>query len=123
MRPGYDPQYVITDSGTQTKYGLEYIKFDTFSGTSLAVENHVEYAQSTAINSLSIVLPDGESGFICGVNFTSGSEFTLIQFKDSDDLPITVKKVGSPRNLPNMRYNLVIWYDGSYYWCSIKAVA
>lgn len=89
----------------------------TFSGTSLTVEDHREHRNSTAIASLALTLPNSPaSDFITVVCFTANSSFSGVTFGGK-----TVKTQGVPLNLSSVRYNLVIYWDGAYWWCNSEA--
>lgn len=94
-----------------------------FSGTSLAVENSKEYRQADAINSLTISLPPMDSAdvWMCSVNFTSSASFTSVSFLRFG-ISYSPKIVGDTLNLKSRRYNLSIWWDGSFFWVASKAV-
>lgn len=116
-------EYVENVNGTAKNYPIEYSYFTTFSGTSLTAENRHEYAQSSAISSLSIKWPAVSRGMIFGVNFTSASTWNGITHKNSagSDITSSVKVIGSKTTLADKRYNVICWYDGSAYWMSVKA--
>lgn len=89
----------------------------SFSGTSLTVEDHREHRNATAIASLAITLPSSPSAdFISVVCFTSGSSFSGVTFGGK-----TVKTQGASLSATSVRYNLVIYWDGSYWWCNAEA--
>lgn len=94
----------------------ENTNFTTFSGTSLSAATNTEYANGTAIGSLAITLPTAARGVIFGVNFTSASTFSGVTFSS------TVKVKGDKLNKAGMRYNLIVWYDGSHWICASMAV-
>ena len=100
--------------------------FETFSGTTLAPENDREYRNGSDINSLTINLPDEpHPTFLTSVNFSSGSSFTAVTVnKGATTISGTanLKLKGDALTMPNKRYNLVIWWDGSYYWCASGAL-
>lgn len=92
-----------------------------FSGTSLSVANGWEYRQSSAISSLVITLPNNPSDiWCCSVCFTSGSSFSGVSFTKGGS-SYTPKVQGVTLSLSSVRYNLTIFWDGSYYWCNAEA--
>lgn len=92
-----------------------------FSGTSLSVENDWEYRNNDAIASFAIALPDNPSDiWCCSVVFTSASSFSGITFTKGGSA-YTPKIQGVSLNLASKRYNLTLFWDGSYYWCNIEA--
>lgn len=107
-----DRRYVYHSSGSAAT---------SFSGTSLTVANDWEYRNDTEIGSLAIELPASPSNvFICGVCFTASSSFTGVTFTQGGNA-YTVKTTDG-LNFKSVRYNMVIWWDGSYFWCSARAV-
>lgn len=99
----------------------------------LAVNDGREYrATNTICHDIEIVLPENPTTtFICEVDFTSGTMSTIEGTTvDWTFNAITFKRNGSEYNIkssnlivtPNARYNLLIWWDGAYYWCDCKAV-
>ena len=95
--------------------------FTTFSGTSLVAADNTEYSNSSAIASLTLRYPAAARGMMFGVNFTSGSSFSGVTFKNSSGTTISPKLVGDPLTKTSKRYNLICWYDGSNYWAVAKA--
>jgi len=93
------------------------VNFTTFSGTSLTAVSGTEYVNNTAIGSLAITLPQATRGAIFGVNFTSNTSFTGVTFSTTD-----VKQVGEAVTAKNKRYNLIIWWEGSAWWCAAKSI-
>ena len=95
----------------------------TFSTTSLTPLNDVEYRQSSSINSLAITLPplNPSDVWITSVNFSASGTFTSVTFTRNGS-SYTPKVVGDTLNLQSRRYNLVIWWDGSYFWVASKAL-
>lgn len=104
-------------------YMVDITKYMAFSGTSLTAISRVEYANNTAISSLSLTWPAGHRGMIFGVNFTSGSSFSGITHYNSSGTAFTPKYPSTLQVKASQRYNLVCWYDGQYYWCSIAIAA
>ncbi|MBQ6480520.1 MAG: hypothetical protein IJI45_05335 [Anaerolineaceae bacterium] len=92
------------------------VSFTTFSGTSLTAVSGTEYVNNTAIESLAITLPPATRGAIFGVNFTSNASFSTVTFSS------TVKQVGEAVTAKNKRYNLIIWWEGSAWWCAAKSI-
>ena len=107
-------QYV----GKNGTYDIDYTGYTTFSGTSLTAVARYEYANSSAINSLTITWPAFERGLIFGVNFTASGSFTGVTHRTSGGTTFTPKYTSTP-NQPSKRYNFVCWYDGSYQWCAV----
>lgn len=95
-----------------------------FSGTSVTPLNDREFRNNNAIASLTINLPaNPHATFITGVCFRSAaSGFGGVTFKKGT-ASVTPKMCGDTLNLNNKKYNLVIWWDGAYYWCAAKAGA
>lgn len=95
-------------------------KLTTFSGTSLTVQDEYEHRNNTAIGALTITLPASPSAmFYCTVSFTANASFTGVKFKKGTE-NYTIKNVGHALTKKGVRYNLAIWWDGVYYWCSTK---
>lgn len=93
----------------------------SFSGTSLTVENDWEYRNSSAINSLQITLPNTPSDiWCCSVCFSASSSFSGVTFR-KNGASYTPKVQGASLSLKSVRYNLVLWWDGSYFWCNSEA--
>lgn len=93
-----------------------------FAGTSLSVANDMEYRSSEeSIGSLTIELPTSPSAeWMCAVNFTAGADFTGVAFTQGGEA-YTVKTADS-MNYTGKRYNMIIWWDGAFYWVASKAV-
>lgn len=108
-----DVRYVYTISGASVH---------RFSGSSFAARNNWEYRCSdTSLSSLQITLPDTPSDiWQCSVVFTSGSSFSGVTFQRNGSV-YTPKLQGVSLNIVSKRYNLVIWWDGEYFWCSAGA--
>lgn len=103
--------------------GVVQTSYDTFSGTTLTAENNVEYNGGT-LSSLTIICPALARGVIFGVNFTSSSSFSGVTFKrvsGSSTIDLSPKLSGDSLSIKSKRYNLIIWYDGTNYWCAAKA--
>lgn len=95
-----------------------------FSGTSLTVENDWEYRMSSGtIASLAIALPSHPSDiWCCAISFSSGTSFSGITFTKGGS-SYTPKVQGASLNLASRRYNLVLWWDGKYFWCNSQAAS
>ena len=95
----------------------------THTGVAINVLNQKEYRLLGDKAKLTITLPnfDPPDTWICAVNFTSGSSFTGVTFM-RDGETYSPKAVGDTLNLVSRRYNLVIWWDGAYFWVSAKAL-
>lgn len=92
------------------------VVYTTFSGTSLTAAAGTEYVNNTAIGSLAVTLPTAARGVIFGVNFTANASFTGVTFSS------TVKQVGDVVTAKSKRYNMIIWYEGSAWWCAAKTI-
>ena len=113
---------LLTGTGAMSSITGNEDKVITFSGTSLTASNDYEHRNGSAINSLAITLPASPTPlFRCTVSFSSGSSFSGVTFKKGT-ASYTVKNVGHALNKKSVRYNLSIWWDGAFYWCSTKAV-
>lgn len=108
-----DRRYIYQMSGTSAI---------SFSGETLAVANDWEYrSQETEIDSLTISLPTADPAgiWMCSVNFTSSDEFEGVSFVrggESYEIKTTDSLV-----YKGSRYNLIIWWDGAYFWVGAKA--
>lgn len=92
----------------------------SFSGTALTVANDWEYRQSAEIDSLVITLPSSPSEtFMCSVCFTASASFTGVTFQRGGEA-YTIKTT-DVLNAVSVRYNLVLWWDGAFFWCASKA--
>lgn len=95
-----------------------------FSGTSVTPLNDREYRNNSAISSLVINLPASQtstSSFITGVCFKTAGTFNGVTFRKGGSALSNVKVVGDVLTLINRKYNLIIWWDGEFYWCASKA--
>ena len=110
----------VTD--LRTVYHAEGI-VKTFSATSLTVENGIEYRCSSGINSLAVTLPqsDPSAVWMTSVNFSSSAAFTSVTFTRNGS-SYSPKVVGDVLNLKSRRYNMSIWWDGSFFWVASKAL-
>lgn len=131
-----DLRYVFSmGTGSITTFAETYTleEGEWVASCSLAVNDGREYrASNTICNALEIVLPENPTTtFMCEVDFSSGTKdthegvtvdwiFNAITFKLNGS-EYTVKS-SNLIILPNVRYNLLIWWDGTYYWCDCKAV-
>lgn len=94
-----------------------------FSGTSVTPLNDREYRNNTAIGSLTINLPDDpHATFITGVCFKTNGSFSGVTFKKGSSA-LSPKLAGDAITLANKKYNMVIWWDGAYYWAAAKAAS
>ncbi|MBQ6508083.1 MAG: hypothetical protein IJI07_01295 [Flexilinea sp.] len=110
----------VTDKRFVYKTGNDAVLI--FAGTSLSVKNDIDHRSSeTSIGSLAITLPDNPPDtFITGVCFDSASSFSGVTFTKGGTTYYP-KLVGAALTLASKRYNLTIWWDGAYYWCSTEA--
>ena len=110
----------VTD--LRTVYHAEGI-VKTFSSTSLAVVNGIEYRCSSEIDSLAITLPQSNlpTVWMTSINFSSSASFTSVTFTRNGS-SYSPKVVGDTLNLKSRRYNMSIWWDGSYFWVAAKAL-
>ncbi len=98
----------------------------------LQVADGREYrATNTITNTFSIILPENPvSTFMCAVDFTSGTEtvdrttftFQGVNFYLGSTSTSYSVKTSNMVTSVGSRYNLLIWWDGAYYWCDCKAV-
>lgn len=103
-------------------YILSGVSVHKFSGASFTARNNWESrSTSSFLNSLMIILPDTPSDiWQTSVVFTSGSSFSGVTFQRNGST-YTPKLQGVSLNVASKRYNLVIWWDGQYFWCSAGA--
>lgn len=103
-------------------YHLSGVAATSFSGNALTVQNDWEYRCSdTSLSSLAITLPDNPSDiWQCSVVFSSGSSFSGISFL-RNGTTYTPKLQGVSTNLVSQRYNLLIFWDGAYFWVNVEA--
>lgn len=94
----------------------------TWSGQALTVTDGYEHrSRNSHNNALVITLPNDPAPlFRCTVSFYASGSFAGITFKKGT-AAYTVKHVGHALNKKSVQYNLAIWWDGLYYWCSAKA--
>ncbi len=97
---------------------------DSFSGTSVTCKNDREYRNPEAIASLTVYLPpDPHETFMASICFSASASFTSVSFKAyASNTAITPKIKGDALTLPSRRYNMVIYWDGSYWWVASAAV-
>ena len=97
----------------------------TFSSTSVTCKRDKEYRCTTALSSLTVNLPNyPHDTFITSVRFPSASSFSGVTIKKgsttiSGTTSLLLK--GDSLNLASKTYELVIWWDGSKYWCASAA--
>lgn len=115
----------VTDMRKRVRVG-GWIK--TFSSGTVTAVNDCELRRSSVIGSssnegLSITLPalDPPDVWMCSFCFSSGANFTGVSFTRSGEA-YTPKAVGDSLNLLSKRYNLMIWWDGAYFWVAAKAL-
>ena len=111
----------VTDRRYVYKIGNDSVT--NFSGTSVTCSNDIEYRNETAINSLTIKLPNNPNNtFITGVNFTASASFTGVSFEKGGNTYSDMRIIGDVLTMKNKRYNLVIWWDSGFnqYWCASK---
>ena len=118
---------VTITAGAVTDYRYVFdLAMDTangFSGTSVTPLNDREYRNNNAIGSLVVYLPAvPHPTFITGVCFRSAGSFSGVTFRQGSNA-VSPKIAGDVLTLPGRRYNMVIWWDGAYYWVASKAVA
>lgn len=95
----------------------------TVSGStgSVTPQNDREYRTNSQLTSLTIYLPGSpHATFITGVTFRTGSSINVTFRKGSS--AYSPKISGDSLTLAGKKYNLVIWWDGNYYWVASKAV-
>lgn len=113
------PAASVTDR--RNVYKLSGVGIISFSGTALTVAKDMEYRCSDSLGSLAIELPESPSAeWMCSVDFTAGAEFTGVTFTKGGSA-YSVKTADSLTQT-DARYNLVLWWDGEYYWAAAKAV-
>ena len=109
----------VTDRRYVFKLSMETV--NGFSGTSVTPLNDREYRNNTAIGSLTINLPGNpHPSFITGVCFKSNASFSGVTFRKGGSAYSTMKVIGDVLTLKSKKYNMVIWWDGEYYWCTSK---
>lgn len=93
----------------------------SFSSTSVTLKNQMIFRNSSAVSSLTINVPAYVNDtFIAEVDFTSGSSFSGVVFKQAGST-ITPKLGGDALTMVSKRYNVIIWWDGSYWWAAALA--
>ena len=113
-------EYYSKIGGATKTYEVDTTFFTTFTGTALTVEGNHEYANATAISSLTITWPTSmQRGFIFGVNFTASGSFTGVTHKTAANKVFTPLLIGNKSDQPSKRYNLIGWCDGSSRWCTV----
>lgn len=115
----------VTDKRYVFKLGADAgaVQAVTVSGTtgSVTPQNDREYRTNSALTALTIYLPaNPHATFITGVTFKSGSSINVTFRKGSSSY--SPKISGDALTLTGKKYNLVIWWDGAYYWVASKAV-
>lgn len=111
---------ILTGTGGSSNVITED-SFVTFSGTTVTLTEKCEHRNNTAIGSLEITLPASPSNmFYATVSFTANASFTGVTFKKGS-ATYAIKNKGDALTKKGVRYNLAIWWDGVYYWCSTKA--
>ena len=92
-----------------------------FSSTSVTLKNERIFRNSSAVSSMTINVPAYvNETFIAEVDFTSGSSFSGVVFKQAGST-ITPKLGGDSLTMANKRYNIIVWWDGSYWWAAALA--
>lgn len=92
-----------------------------FSSTSVTLKNQRIFRNSSAVSSLTINVPAYVNDtFIAEVDFTSGSSFSGVVFKQAGST-ITPKLGGDALTMVSKRYNIIVWWDGSYWWAAALA--
>ena len=97
----------------------------TFATTSVSPLACREYACTSALASLTVNLPSSpQVDYITSVSFPSGSSFSGITVKKGSTTisgTSSLKLKGDALNLASKTYELVFWWDGTYYWCASAA--
>ena len=110
------------NSGVQTNQGVPIL---SFSGTSVTVEQNREHRNTTAANSMTITLPSSpRPNFISSVRFVSSDSFTGTTIKKGSTTisgTTSLKLKGDALTMKGKVYQLVFWWDGTYYWCASAA--
>ena len=116
------PASAVTDRRYIFKIALDTVEGISASSGEVTPLNDREYRTNNALSALTINLPaNPHATFITGVCFRSAaSGFGGVTFKKGSSACYP-KMCGDTLNLNNKKYNLIIWYDGAYYWCAAKA--
>ena len=94
--------------------------FETFTGTTLTLKDKYEHRNNSTVSSLTITLPSAPSDmFHATVSFSADANFTGVVFKQNN-ATYAIKNVGHALTKKSVRYNLGVWWDGVYFWCSTK---
>lgn len=97
----------------------------SFSSSPITCKRDKEYRCTTALSSLTINLPDAPHGtYITSVRFPSASSFSGVTIKKGSTTISGTSNLllkGDSLNLASKTYELVIWWDGSKYWCASAA--
>ena len=93
----------------------------TFTSSPLTLQDKFEHRRTAAMSALEIILPANPSDlFYATVSVNASSSFTGFTFKRNGST-YNIKLIGHALDKKSVRYNLAIWWDGSYFWCSSKA--
>lgn len=107
-------------------FRIPYDTTEEFSGSSITCLADREYRNGTNLDSLTVNLPiNPHPTFMTSVNFSSSTAFTSVTVKrglTTISGTSNLKLKGDALSLPQKRYNLVFYWDGSYYWCVSAAV-
>lgn len=96
----------------------------TFSADTLTPESGYVYRSSKAAGhgSLTVTLPASPAeDFIFEINFNSTAAFTGVNFR-RNGAGYDVKLAGDKLTNKSKRYNLIVWWDGLYFWCCSKGL-
>ena len=121
---------VVTIEGTAVTdrrytYRIPSDKAETFGGATITPGNDREYRNATPQDAMEIILPaEPSETYITGIRFEASAAFTGITIKQggttiSGTSGLLLK--GDSLGLKSRVYNLVIWWDGSKYWCASAA--
>lgn len=101
------------------------IRRNTFSTTSVSPLACREYVCTTSLASLTVNLPNSpQDDYITSVRFPSGSSFSGVTVKKGSTTisgTSSLKLKGDALNLASKTYELIFWWDGTYYWCASAA--
>ena len=98
---------------------------EPFSSTSVTPKMNAEHRCTTSLGSLTVNLPDEPyPTYITSIRFPANGSFTGIVIKKGTNTisgTSNLKLKGDSLNLQSKIYELVIWWDGTYYWCASSA--
>ena len=132
------------DPNVSEEYGkpIRYCYLEVADGREYRLNNGANHT-NTITNTFVIELPENPvPSFICGVNFTTADE-TVNSSNDTYSNPTEAPdgskefqfqgvtftqggysytvKTEDQLTISGVRYNLIIWWDGEYYWCAARA--